>query len=64
MVVSLGDYRRKILGSAGKLPSDYFTLGVLGPASVLYPKVAQTVSRPRGKERRVDCTSAAGCGFL
>jgi 6-phosphofructo-2-kinase/fructose-2,6-biphosphatase 4 len=29
MVVSLGDYRRKILGSAGKLPSDYFTLGAL-----------------------------------
>lgn len=29
MVVSLGDYRRKILGSAGKLPSDYFTLGTI-----------------------------------
>ena len=29
MVVSLGDYRRKILGNAGKLPSDYFTLGAL-----------------------------------
>ncbi|KAH0578291.1 hypothetical protein H2248_003917 [Termitomyces sp. 'cryptogamus'] len=26
-VVSLGDYRRKILGAGQKLPSDYFTLG-------------------------------------
>lgn len=26
-VVSLGDYRRKTLGGAQKLPSDYFTLG-------------------------------------
>lgn len=26
-VVSLGDYRRKTLGGAHKLPSDYFTLG-------------------------------------
>jgi 6-phosphofructo-2-kinase/fructose-2,6-biphosphatase 4 len=26
-VVSLGDYRRKSLGGAQKLPSDYFTLG-------------------------------------
>ena len=26
-VVSLGDYRRKTLGSAQQLPSDYFTLG-------------------------------------
>ena len=35
MVVSLGDYRRKILGSAGKLPSDYFTLGKFD--SVTFP---------------------------
>jgi 6-phosphofructo-2-kinase / fructose-2,6-biphosphatase 4 len=28
LVVSLGDYRRKTLGGAQKLPSDYFTLGV------------------------------------
>lgn len=27
LVVSLGDYRRKTLGSAQQLPSDYFTLG-------------------------------------
>ena len=27
LVVSLGDYRRKILGSAQQIPSDYFTLG-------------------------------------
>jgi hypothetical protein len=26
-VVSLGDYRRKLLGDAKKLPPDYFTLG-------------------------------------
>ncbi len=26
-VVSLGDYRRKTIGGAQKLPSDYFTLG-------------------------------------
>ena len=26
-VVSLGDYRRKVLGGAQKLPPDYFTLG-------------------------------------
>ncbi len=26
-VVSLGDYRRKTLGGAQNLPSDYFTLG-------------------------------------
>jgi len=26
-VVSLGDYRRKTLGGAQKLPPDYFTLG-------------------------------------
>lgn len=28
-VVSLGDYRRKTLGGAQKLPPDYFTLGEL-----------------------------------
>ena len=38
MVVSLGDYRRKILGSAGKLPSDYFTLGASDFLCYLYPK--------------------------
>lgn len=27
LVVSLGDYRRRVLGSAQTLPSDYFTLG-------------------------------------
>ena len=26
-VVSLGDYRRKVLGYAQNVPSDYFTLG-------------------------------------
>ena len=28
-VISLGDYRRKVLGSAQNLPPDYFTLGPL-----------------------------------
>jgi 6-phosphofructo-2-kinase/fructose-2,6-biphosphatase 4 len=27
-VVSLGDYRRKILGGTQKVPPDYFTLGM------------------------------------
>ncbi|KAG6902166.1 hypothetical protein C0995_003640 [Termitomyces sp. Mi166 len=30
-VVSLGDYRRKILGAGQKVPSDYFTLGDKSP---------------------------------
>ena len=50
VVVSLGDYRRKILGSAGKLPSDYFTLGVFDSVSLLCWKVAQAILRPRGEE--------------
>lgn len=29
-VVSLGDYRRKVLGGSGSLPADYFTLGKSG----------------------------------
>jgi len=32
-VVSLGDYRRKTLGGAQKLPPDYFTLGELHSAN-------------------------------
>jgi 6-phosphofructo-2-kinase / fructose-2,6-biphosphatase 4 len=36
LVVSLGDYRRRVLGSAQKLPSDYFTLGVLEFLSQMY----------------------------
>lgn len=39
MVVSLGDFRRKIIGAAGKLPSDYFTLGALYLASIPCQKV-------------------------
>lgn len=50
VVVSLGDYRRKILGSAGKLPSDYFTLGAFDSVSLLCWKVAQAILRPRGEE--------------
>lgn len=30
-VVSLGDYRRKVLGGAQNLPKDYFTLGEKSP---------------------------------
>ncbi|KAI0064410.1 bifunctional 6-phosphofructo-2-kinase/fructose-2,6-bisphosphate 2-phosphatase [Artomyces pyxidatus] len=33
-VISLGDYRRKILGGAQKLPSDYFTLGEKSPETM------------------------------
>ncbi|THH28959.1 hypothetical protein EUX98_g5221 [Antrodiella citrinella] len=33
-VVSLGDYRRKTLGGAQKLPPDYFTLGEKSPETV------------------------------
>ncbi|KAF8330106.1 bifunctional 6-phosphofructo-2-kinase fructose-2,6-bisphosphate 2-phosphatase [Amanita rubescens] len=33
-VVSLGDYRRKTLGGAQKLPSDYFTLGQKSPETL------------------------------
>lgn len=34
-VVSLGDYRRKTLGGAQKLPQDYFTLGEQVPSRYL-----------------------------
>lgn len=44
MVVSLGDYRRKILGSAGKLPSDYFTLGAFDLVTFPALTVVETVS--------------------
>ncbi|THU84353.1 bifunctional 6-phosphofructo-2-kinase/fructose-2,6-bisphosphate 2-phosphatase [Dendrothele bispora CBS 962.96] len=33
-VVSLGDYRRKTLGGAQKLPSDYFNLGEKSPETI------------------------------
>ncbi|EKM57551.1 uncharacterized protein PHACADRAFT_138754 [Phanerochaete carnosa HHB-10118-sp] len=33
-VISLGDYRRKVLGSAQTLPSDYFTLGEKSPETI------------------------------
>ncbi|TCD70711.1 hypothetical protein EIP91_002087 [Steccherinum ochraceum] len=41
-VVSLGDYRRKTLGGAQKLPPDYFTLGEKSPETVaLRQKVSE-----------------------
>ncbi|KAL0960034.1 hypothetical protein HGRIS_011682 [Hohenbuehelia grisea] len=41
-VVSLGDYRRKTLGGAQKLPPDYFTLGNKSPETVaLRTKVSE-----------------------
>ncbi|PFH48678.1 hypothetical protein AMATHDRAFT_42092 [Amanita thiersii Skay4041] len=41
-VVSLGDYRRKTLGGAQKLPRDYFTLGEKSPETVkLRQRVAE-----------------------
>ena len=36
-VISLGDYRRKTLGGAQKLPPDYFTLGKTGIYSIPVP---------------------------
>ncbi|KAH9039219.1 bifunctional 6-phosphofructo-2-kinase/fructose-2,6-bisphosphate 2-phosphatase [Lactarius hengduanensis] len=33
-VVSLGDYRRKTIGGAQKLPPDYFTLGMKSPETI------------------------------
>ncbi|TFK38003.1 bifunctional 6-phosphofructo-2-kinase/fructose-2,6-bisphosphate 2-phosphatase [Crucibulum laeve] len=37
-VVSLGDYRRKTLGGAQKLPPDYFTLGEKSPETIALRK--------------------------
>ncbi|KAL6300390.1 bifunctional 6-phosphofructo-2-kinase/fructose-2,6-bisphosphate 2-phosphatase [Sparassis latifolia] len=37
-VISLGDYRRKVLGGAQKLPPDYFTLGKKSPETVALRK--------------------------
>ncbi|KAG1736075.1 6-phosphofructo-2-kinase-domain-containing protein [Suillus paluster] len=37
-VVSLGDYRRKILGGTKKLPPDYFTLGEKSPETMALRK--------------------------
>jgi 6-phosphofructo-2-kinase/fructose-2,6-biphosphatase 4 len=38
-VVSLGDYRRKTLGGAKKLPPDYFTLGEKSPETMALRKM-------------------------
>ncbi|EGN92865.1 hypothetical protein SERLA73DRAFT_190448 [Serpula lacrymans var. lacrymans S7.3] len=38
-VVSLGDYRRKTLGGAQKLPPDYFTLGEKSPETIALRKM-------------------------
>ncbi|EPQ52114.1 bifunctional 6-phosphofructo-2-kinase/fructose-2,6-bisphosphate 2-phosphatase, partial [Gloeophyllum trabeum ATCC 11539] len=41
VVISLGDYRRKMIGGAQKLPPDYFTLGEKSPETMaLRQKVA------------------------
>ncbi|KII87588.1 hypothetical protein PLICRDRAFT_162313 [Plicaturopsis crispa FD-325 SS-3] len=37
-VVSLGDYRRKVIGGAQKLPPDYFTLGEKSPETMALRK--------------------------
>lgn len=37
-VISLGDYRRKTLGGAQKLPPDYFTLGEKSPETMALRK--------------------------
>ncbi|KAK7681362.1 hypothetical protein QCA50_015453 [Cerrena zonata] len=40
-VISLGDYRRKVLGGAQKLPPDYFTLGEKSPETLALRKKIQ-----------------------
>lgn len=42
-VVSLGDYRRKVLGGSGSLPADYFTLGESLP--ILPPSLSLSLCR-------------------
>lgn len=41
-VISLGDYRRKTIGGAQKLPPDYFTLGEKSPETVALRERVQT----------------------
>jgi hypothetical protein len=52
-VFSLGDYRRKQLGSAKDLPLDYFTYGMLHPfiflLSILLSHGAKVGNLPRQK---------------
>ena len=50
-VVSLGDYRRKVLGGAQKLPPDYFTLGIY-LSNVHCIKAADDTILSRRKESR------------
>lgn len=49
-VVSLGDYRRKILGGTKKVPPDYFTLGVLMVPFVKMNDRVVKVDLNRGEE--------------
>ena len=57
-VISLGDYRRKVLGGAQKLPPDYFTLGMLPVRQGT--KVLLKWRRTRRKEPRNDCPEREG----
>lgn len=53
-VVSLGDYRRKALGGAHKVPPDYFTPGERGScdSSFLSSPLCYSVNTPAEWERR------------
>jgi 6-phosphofructo-2-kinase/fructose-2,6-biphosphatase 4 len=70
-VVSLGDYRRKTIGGAQKLPSDYFTLGeflVLGLCLCYFLNRSTDVLFPTGEKSpetlQLRKTVAEGCEKL
>jgi 6-phosphofructo-2-kinase len=55
-VVSLGDYRRKTLGGAQKLPPDYFTLGAWSIDHCLCAPVLRR--RPKGRNALIPSNCA------
>lgn len=50
-VISLGDYRRKVIGGTQKLPPDYFTLGKVAYADTYTSEQAQQVRRALKQSR-------------
>ena len=52
-VVSLGDYRRKTVGGAQKLPHDYFTLGESRPMTHAYATEAYC-RREESRDQRTE----------
>lgn len=61
-VVSLGDYRRKTLGGAQKLPHDYFTLGECG--SEAYCARADAGWGGRAEKRGDESAAEEGVGWV